>query len=345
MSSITRAEAATLLWRAYQNEDKILVADTVTAPLPTTSPELMPTIIPTPTPVPTPTLKPYIADTVVDSVWNIRMLIADKNDVVHYIENDSYIKNSKGEVLDLKSDFKFNLDFDNKNFDFTLRDPYLAYDSYNDKLYLLGQQYVQEGGAHKIVVYDITDYKNKKLVFNGENNQNALNKHVRLQDTSYFEYDKYKIYFLPNGAMSFWCVSENNNTPEIWMINPTINSIVKGGPEPFYPIIGNNYYQLWRDGKYMYATDVSGGEPQVISIEGGINNLIGSKDSLYSWVNEEGLISIDTQGYRHIAIPVAEIDAVDFRAIKVNEYQWQNISPNGSFVFEDEDSIRIIRKR
>ena len=345
MSSITRAEAATLLWRAYQNEEKILVTDTVTAPLPTISPESMPNKIPTPIPEPTPTLKPYIVDTVVDSVWNMRMLVADKNDVVHYIENDNLIKNSNGEVLDLKSDFKFKLEYDNKNFDFTLRDPYLAYDSFNDKLYLLGRQYIQDGSANKIVVYDIADYNNIKLIFDGENNQTAVNKRVMLRDVTYFEYDKYKIYFLPNGAMSFWCVSENNNTPEIWMINPTTNSIVKGGPEPFYPIIGNNCYQLWREGKYMYATDVSGGEPQVISIEGGVSNLIGSKDSLYSWVNEEGLITIDTQGYRHIAIPVSEIDAIDYRAIKIDEYQWQNISPNGSFVFEDEGSIRIIRKR
>lgn len=87
----------------------------------------------------------YVIDTIAYTSDNFRSLIVTNDGVVYYLDG-SIISNSSDDVsLDMQSDF-----------DAPLENGYLAYDPYNDIVYLLA------GGS--LSIYDISDLSNPKLV-------------------------------------------------------------------------------------------------------------------------------------------------------------------------------------
>ena len=110
-ATITRAEAATLLWRAFQygNDNKVVdtpnnvapsqtvvtsptTQNTQVAPTPTptqTEPVAEPTAEPTEEPTPEPTEKPYKVDTLVKADVEDRYYYSyDSNNTIYYVENN-----------------------------------------------------------------------------------------------------------------------------------------------------------------------------------------------------------------------------------------------------------------
>lgn len=161
-ATITRAEAATLLWRAFQygNDNKVVEpTETITEtpkpveqsqatekPTATPKPTPKPTAEPTPTPEPTeeptpePTEKPYKVDTLVKAdVSGSLYYTKDNSDNIYYAENGTIYKldvhsKSTEEVFDT---VELNIDNDEMALsDFEIES--VCYDTYKDRLLLLG---------------------------------------------------------------------------------------------------------------------------------------------------------------------------------------------------------------
>lgn len=156
-ATITRAEAATLLWRAFQygNDNKVVdtpsqtvatpstTQDTQVAPTPTptqTEPVAEPTAEPTEEPTPEPTEKPYKVDTLVKAdVKGSVYYTKDNSDNIYYVEEGTIYKldvysKSTTEVFDTS---ELNVDNDEMALsDFKAES--LCYDTYKNRLLLLG---------------------------------------------------------------------------------------------------------------------------------------------------------------------------------------------------------------
>lgn len=98
-NTITRSEAAAILWRAFQygSDQKVIPGDT-TQSSPTPKPTATPTPTPTPTPKPTSTPepeKPYIADTVTQAkITDTEMMVTmdDDSNLIYYdIDEDAIL--------------------------------------------------------------------------------------------------------------------------------------------------------------------------------------------------------------------------------------------------------------
>lgn len=166
-ATLTRAEAATLLWRAFQYGSDNKVVDSNTTPLepvaskpitvatpPATQIEpiqIQATPTPTSEPTPEPTEKPYKVDTLVkaDVSDNEYLYTADSN-YLYYAEDDKIIKvniksKDKVEILDTKD---LTIDTD----EYTLSDfdiCSICYDKYNNRLLVQGR-YLKTNSAVKI---------------------------------------------------------------------------------------------------------------------------------------------------------------------------------------------------
>ena len=158
--ALTRAEAATLLWRAFQygNNNKVVDSSTSTpAPTPTQKPEeAKPTETPKPTPKPKPTEKPepepteepepietpkpYKIDTLTKVDGAFVDYVLDGNDSVYYTNGKQVMKvdvysKEEEEILDTKD---LTIDTD----EYTLDDfeiTSICYDEYRDRLLVQGE--------------------------------------------------------------------------------------------------------------------------------------------------------------------------------------------------------------
>ena len=139
--TLTRAEAATLLWRAFQygNDNKVVDAPQST---PTSTPtqeqgKVKPSEKPEATPKPT---KPYKVDTLVKANVDDTYCYTQDDNSIYYVENSKIIKvdiesKDKEEILDIK-----DLTIDNDEYtldDFKITS--ICYDKYRDRLLVQGQ--------------------------------------------------------------------------------------------------------------------------------------------------------------------------------------------------------------
>lgn len=180
--TLTRAEAATLLWRAFQygNDNKVVDTPTSTpAPTPTQKPEeVKPTETPKPTPKPEPTEKPeptpkpteepepepepkpYKADTLVKVDNGFVDYVLDDNDNIYYTNGKKIMKvdvysKEEEEILDTKD---LTIDTD----EYTLDDFKIwgiCYDEYRDRLLVQGE-YKEINSANEMnnnYLYEIKD--------------------------------------------------------------------------------------------------------------------------------------------------------------------------------------------
>lgn len=167
--TLTRAEAATLLWRAFQygNDNKVVDTPNTTTPVqtpntPSITPNTTPAPIQTPTPTekpqqtpdtnitetpeptpettPEPTVKPYKIDTIGKAnIDNEYFITSNSNDAIYFIENNIVY------MVDTKSRTKeevFNIsDLEIDNDEMTLSEfeaNSICYDKYQNKLFMRG---------------------------------------------------------------------------------------------------------------------------------------------------------------------------------------------------------------
>lgn len=89
----------------------------------------------------------YAIDTIAYNLVDFRSLILTNDGAVYYLAGDTVLCTESDSSLNLKRDFET-----------PLKNGYLAYDPYNDIVYLI------TGGS--VAIFDITDIRNPKLVFN-----------------------------------------------------------------------------------------------------------------------------------------------------------------------------------
>lgn len=175
--SITRAEAAALLWRAsqYGNDNKVIVWNTEKPTV--TQPQVQPdsTVKQPPATLPEKeVIAPYTVDTISSNLGDVRSMVVDNRGVVHYVEESAdyrpgCIKNSAGETIDAAKDLKYDLGYDDKNYDFSVSSICLAYDETADILYAIGFCKNGQNYYESLIVYDISDYDSPKMLINAAN--------------------------------------------------------------------------------------------------------------------------------------------------------------------------------
>lgn len=159
--TLTRAEAATLLWRAFQYGSDNKVVDTPSTPVTTPTPEptqkpeeAKPTETPKPTPkptetpeateepepAPTPTPKPYKVDTLTKVDGSFVDYVTDYQDNIYYTNGDKVVK---VDIYSKEDEEIFNAEaiaIDNDEYtldDFKITN--LCYDEYQDRLLVQGK--------------------------------------------------------------------------------------------------------------------------------------------------------------------------------------------------------------
>lgn len=331
--SITRAEATTLLWRAsqYGNDNKTTpdvtpesTLEPTTTPQPSTNPQPSETPEPspdvieepeepikTPEPTPTPTPEPipeklYTIDSIVENIDRFSSMVVDNQGVVHYTEDqeytyhgNSYIKNSNGEVFDCDKDF---YPTEEESFDTWVLNVRLAYDSQKDILYAIGLNNGKSGGGvlDKLIIFDITDYSNPKIVLSEET--------FPYMDDFKFTGSSEPIIVFPNGSLLY----EN-----IYLINLEKNSISQlsykqGGQY----CINNKLYRI--DGRNLICSDISGENEKSVNIQGTLINeryLGYDTNGFYFWDAQEGLCSLDFDGKRTVLATPGQIDSLDYKPL------------------------------
>ena len=217
--TLTRAEAATLLWRAFQYGSNNKVVDTPNTPVttpnnnnntvitqptekpdttPNTSNEQKETQEPTPTPEPEIEIKPYKVDTIVKAnVKNSYHYTSDNKNNIYYVDGNKIYKanvNSKEseEILDVA-----DLTIDNDEMtldDFSIES--ICYDTFQNRLLVVGNyktvnsvqninsNYLYEVRGNNAKV--ITDNFEDKIVFVSENGD-YINVYGNILDASNYD--------------------------------------------------------------------------------------------------------------------------------------------------------------
>lgn len=177
--SITRAEAATLIWRAnqYGSDNKIIGSEAtaitatpvpVQTPAPTTIPTSEPTAEPTEEPAPTP--KPYKIDKLADAKITDNSLSTLYNNSIYYADELNCciykidIETGKSEVYCDTSDLVLEENQDNNVVEYSNYKPVqVYYDKINDKLLMIGiyrtltVPFSTPENIELTVIYDITE--------------------------------------------------------------------------------------------------------------------------------------------------------------------------------------------
>lgn len=257
-NTLTRAEAATLLWRAFQygNDNKVVdtpdtpvttpPATTVTPPPTTTTPPTQTTEEPQQTPddtvetpeptedpefTPVPTEKPYIIDTVVDAdVESEYLYTQDENDNIYYVTGSKIYKTSVTEKFSEEIFDVANLVIDTE--EMTLDDfriDAICYNKNNDSVLVQGEYET---------VNAIETPKNNYLYEIKSGEATALT-------NSFDKYDRKLIAILENGDIASDSQLYDKNTYEI--IDQYIYHIGETGYCPYIIIEkGNEFYYCGR---------------------------------------------------------------------------------------------------
>lgn len=345
--SITRAEAATLLWRAnqYGNDNKVPPVIEPDQPAPEVPP------VTEPDPPSEDILPPYThtMDTVARGIRDFRaMVLTDAGDV-YYIDDNTLCATNSRQSINLETDLSYPLNKDDKNKDFSIDMGYLAYDSRQDKVYLLANEGFAQGpySIGNLVVYDVTDISNPVAIMASDLEGNNDSYKFALETNSLAE----DIYVLNNGAILVPSGSEYG----LYMVFPESATIERWAP-PFgrvpaeYGIVvGNRVMYLEQGDTSMEVAHLTSPQSKTtVSIEGSIpaeQSSCAGPDGLYFWENREGVSAIDVEGYRHQIAQADKIECVDFSPLPSNVWDVK-VNMDGTCALYDNtsNSIRIIER-
>ena len=343
-NTITRAEAAAILWRAFQygSDTKVIPGDTTT---PTVAPTPNPSVALTPTSGPEETTKDYTMDTVAENVKDLRSLVITNDGTVFYATGTAVYNSKSDTVINLSSDLNYELDHDDKNRAFGIKTyPSLAYDSYHDKVYLLGND-----PSHRAVIYDITAPDKPEMRFSQDNSSDIL---TSLEMAPAYESIAYQVKILPNGNL---ILSDSGGS--CYSVNPNTASAMKeygyghykDGYGVYTYLVGTSLVKGSHDS--MYVEDPISGTKELVSVEGGFpdqnaNNIFAGTDMLYRWDKSVGLQAWDLEGWRHTIIPVDEIEVVDYKTLPSNVWALAVNSSGTCAIYDNtQHSIRLLQQK
>ena len=350
-SSISRAEATAMLWRAYQygNDNKVfdvvttpepIVVNTpepmvqtdtpviIATPDPTVEPVVTPeiTVEPTVEPTETPQKKPYVMDTVLTGSFS-HMTTSD--DTLYYVTDDSIhalIGDNDSEFMNLTS-FEYD-----DCYNFSVVDMEYC----NNTLYLSGRfTSKKDPGALKPITcvetytFDITNPNNPTVVSRYEGiiggvlpNGNVLNSLYAVDPDTY------------KASMNFYTI--NNDCIDSWIIDGSEVYVLSNKNIPYHYDLGK--------GELVEMRRVTNQVDSTIIYSGKYNN------KWLFWCEDGSIVTYDTNGNMSIVDTLNtknDVSIIDFKAHPQYSPSVSNsemmINSNGIYFYYD-GAIRVIKE-
>ena len=326
-SSITRAEVATMLWRAsrYGNDNKIDADETenlirdeeeiVYQPQVSEKVEYDDVEFKEEEEVKSYT---YTIDTMAEVSAMVTSMVTDNKNVLHYVVNDK-VYNTNGDKLNMD-----NLTYEGP-YDYSVDLVHLAYDEYNNILYLIANDY-----SDRLVIFDITDYDNPKAIMNKFNAKKIDDLSVSLS-YPYGGPTMRRVEVLQNGSLVLSSVESD-------VVN------VHEYSKHDYKLMVN--LENMSFSRYEKSYDI----PEQIYINplnrdiG--NNIVRKNDRYYFW-DDQGYAMIDKQGEYHVLAGIEDIESLDYKAVGRFNIWNTTVDDEDSFIFYDNTDmcIRKISKK
>lgn len=278
---------------------------------------------------PIPELKNYEIDTVASNLSNFRSMIIDNYGTVYYINGSEICSTADSKKLSLDSSFDAN--------------PYLAYDPYNDIVYLLVNE--------PLTVYDISDFNAPELVMNQET---CPDLHPEKGSGGKLEHASGvtpQIAVLADGTL----LVPTEGIKKIWMLNPKTQTAapttaMNTGRYDMTRLLGDDVISLSSGSTSAELRPFGSSEGSEIALEveaprNNANSVIARNSLVYFYDNSCGLCAVAADGSADIPIPKTEIEVKDGQGMDATNIWCLDVNQNGEAAFYDNTlkCIRLIR--
>lgn len=266
----------------------------------------------------------YQVDTVATNLYNFRTMVMDNDNNIYYIDGSTIYNTATDYTLDLSYDFET-----------PLTNPYLAYDPYNDIVYLLA------GGM--LTIYDITDFNNPISVLN-TNNCAALTKGTSGGKLAYTSDVTPQIAILENGSLLVPFDSEGT-----WLVNPTLKTVTKTNNLYFRyaKVLGNQIIYFKAKSTEAFITAIGSDVDELIELEveapyNNGNTLCSKYGYVYFYLDSVGVCLYDASGCAYNLIPQEKIIIKDYQSLDYTNIWDIDIGDENHIAFYD-NSLKCIR--
>ena len=352
-ATITRCEAAAILWRAFQYggdnklmpgevPDPVEIAEPTQTTEPTASPEM-------PEELPQEEKLPYVMDTAIELREKCRSMVLTNDSVVYCIDGGELRASNSELTVDLEQGLNYPLKIGDKNRSFALEAPTLAYDSEKEIVYLLGNE------QRRMVIYDVTDLSAPTCILAADLKGTTYTGSASLYvTTDYMGNQAHEevpyIQALSNGMLLVPIREDRVNgviAPCTCMISPSRGTVSLWGElAQKFVVVGDKAIYLNGDTTMEVASITAPMDKTLVSIEGALSSkACAGPDGIYFW-DSEGLISLDLDGWRHQKIGADQIECVDLMPI-VQQVKDICVNAEGSCAIYDAGNhlIRILSER
>lgn len=263
----------------------------------------------------------YVIDTIAYTSDNFRSLIITNDGVVYYLDG-SVISNSANDIsLDMQTDF-----------DVPLENGYLAYDPYNDIVYLLA------GGS--LSIYDISDLSNPRLVLD-----DSICPEIVQIVLDYESIVTPHIMILPDGSLLV--PADLDGTYRIDLTSNRISSFNRiYNLQPYYAmLIGDNIMTLRGGNTEATVAPLYGGQEYAIQLECDApyqNSICSVENQLLFYDDGVGVCQINVDGTFSILIAQDNIKVKDYQSLDYNNIWSIAANQSGVIAFYD-NTLKCIR--
>ena len=279
------------------------------------------------TTAPVPDLKKYEIDTVASDLLSFRSMIIDNHGTVYYINGSEICSTADSKKLSLDSSFDAN--------------PYLAYDPYNDIVYLLVNE--------PLTVYDISDFNAPELVMDQET---CPDLHPEKGSGGKLEHASgvtSQIPVLADGTL----LVPTEGIKKIWMLNPKTQTAapttaMSAGRYDMTRLLGDDVMSLNSGSTSAERRPFGSSEGSEITLEveaprNNANSVIARNSLVYFYDSASGLCAIAADGSANVLISKSEIEVKDGQGLDAPNIWCLDVNQDGVAAFYD-NTLKSIRR-
>ena len=258
----------------------------------------------------------YSIDTVAYNLQEFRSLILTNNGAVYYINGNTIWNSASSISINMRSDF-----------DNPLTNGYLAYDPYNDIVYLLA------GGP--LSIYDISDFSNPKLIIDSSMTS------ISLAYTSTTP----QIAVLPDGSLLVPADSDGTYRVDVSNKYATRFTHIYNLSSPYYAhVVGDYILTLRKSDTEATVAPLYGGEKYTIQLEKAAPYYATCSlgDNIWFYADDIGVCQLDINGTFTILIDRKDITVKDYQPLKQPTVWSIATNENNTVVFYD-NLLKCIR--
>ena len=281
-----------------------------------------------PIPVVSENVPGYTIDTIAMELNDFRSMVMNNAGVVYYINGNTVYNSADNETLDLSSDFETKLS-----------NSYLAYDQYNDIVYLLADG----KGSSAPLLYDVTDFNGPKLVLHKDNCSDLAR--LRL---AYASDVTPQIVVLSDGSLLV--PADLDGT---YRINPKtklvtrFNSVYDLQSPYFAKVIGSDIVEMRGESTDATIIPLTGGAEYSIQLErpapyNNGNSVCSTSRGIFFYWENVGLCKYSIAGEFEIAVEQEKIAVQDFQPLD-NTNIWSITANESGWVAFYDNSLKCIR--